>query len=207
VLISPQILAGTRKTAVVAAGGGDTFDPLNFGTHIILSNGNLTATGDAVNWSSVLTVGFKTTGKAYAEFLVTVVADPSGTQLGIANNNQNVNTFLGAAGDAAFTKFDDSGAAASGKFTANGANLPTYSATTGDVLALAIDFDAGKGWAAYNNTFGGSPAAGTNPFITWTADASNIFIAFGDAAGNAATLRPTSGSQSFSPPAGFTAWG
>jgi len=198
---------GALYVAAPGGGGGATFDSGNTGSQLTLSNGNRTATGSGSGWSIAMSTTSKTTGKYYVEFEWTTGGQTSVETFGIGNNNQNINSFPSAAGDCAVVRGTQANPLSSGKFTVTGANLPTHSAVQGGTTAFAVDFDAGKGWMAYDNTFGGDPAAGTNPFITWTADASAIFFMYACSSSNAATCRATSGQQTYSPPSGFSAWG
>lgn len=191
-----------------------TFDPAKKGAAIVLSGGNLSATNTlGQDWKSVLTTTSKTTGLFYIEFLIDVVAagNEVSDHFGFALNNQNLESFLSAAGDAGFVRAVSGSAGRSGIVTLNAANLPSpYNSVAGNVIAFAMNFTTGQGWVAQNNNYGtGNPAAGTNPGFTWTTGGA-WFMGWGCTAltANAATtIRATSASQSFAPPAGFAAWG
>lgn len=77
----------------------------------------------------------------------------------------------------------------------------------GDIMAFAVDFDAGMFWAAHNNTWvlSGNPAAGTNPVTTTVPTATAMYAAIG---GGAALATVNFGASQFvyTPPAGFLPW-
>ena len=75
-------------------------------------------------------------------------------------------------------------------------------------IQLAIDFDAGKAWIGYNNTYGGTPGSGTNPAFTWSAGGTWYFVAaMNDNDGlQQVTAAFAAAGQTYSPPSGFAAW-
>lgn len=197
-----------------------TFDPTGLGANITLSNGNLTGTYAAgqTTWNLALSTTTKssTDGKVYIEFLVVTLPN-DGTFNGADwscgfGKGQSTGSFIGATGDDGWQRADmasfDGGA--EGIVTYTTANRGWTTAVAGDVLAFAIDFASGKAWAAKNNTFGGSPGAGTNPAWTWT-PAGSWFAVWGAVATSSVnapscTLRPNAASQSYAAPSGFSAW-
>lgn len=196
-----------------------TWDSSNKGTNIVLSNGNLTAANPHVssNWACVLSSTSKSSGKVYAEQLIVTlpndgVSNGASFQIAFALNNQSLNSYISASGDCGFVRADMSvsDGAASGVVSYTTGNRGYTSAVAGDVIQIAIDLDAGKAWTGKNNTFGGDPAAGTNPAFTWTPGGS-WFIAFGanPVTGSndpASTLHTATSNQTYSAPSGFTAW-
>jgi hypothetical protein len=190
-------------------------------THIILSNSDYTAEVDTNSWYITLASSVKSAGKKYVEFYADALSDAAALseQLWTVCLRQGVsdvpdfNEFHGGnGGNQAYTRAGTSAAGgATGIVTYTSGNDPTHSAAPGDTVALAIDFDAGKAWIARNNTFGGSPAAGTNPAFSWTPNATNWEISWsghrgGGAVNPKATLRTASTTQSFAPPSGFSTW-
>jgi hypothetical protein len=197
--------------------GASTFDPAKKGTDVTLSGLNLIADNTTFHstWATVLGTTSKSAGKYYVEFLQGTIVNAVTSDdilFGFTMDNMGgYNQPITGGGDGGYTRFSNGGSGPGGSdvVTANGANLPTYTMTSGDVLALALDFGAGKGWVAYNNTFGGNPAGGTNPAFTWTPGGS-WFFAWTRQSANPdlapVTIRPGAATQSFSPPAGFSRW-
>lgn len=190
-----------------------TFDPANKGTNIVLSNGNLTAINNTTGWASVLSTTSKSTGKHYVEFLLGTV--PSGNEdlilIGICSNDQNVNSFITASGNAGFARAKQAGAdlGSSGGFSGTQGSLQGYTGVSGDVLSIAIDVNAKKIWVGVNNSYLGDPTAGTSPCLEWTGTLTPLFFAFSNNGSNpgSVTAHPASASQAFSPPTGYTSWG
>jgi hypothetical protein len=94
----------------------------------------------------------------------------------------------------------------SGKKWYNGAN-PAYGSTytTGDVIGVALDLDAGKIWWARNNSWqaAGDPAAGANE--AYSGVAGTFFPMVSSACnGNVLIGKFNSVDQTYSPPAGFS---
>lgn len=194
-----------------------TWDPSNHGTSIVLSGNNLVATLNHVgnsNWNSVLTNTSKTAGKWYAEFVNTQIPSGGGVniQFGFCLNDQNVNSYLCSQGNAGYVRSDMSSfdGAASGGITYLTANRGFTTASASDVINFAIDTNAGKAWTGKNNTYGGNPAAGTNPTFTWTPAGQSWFVAWGCICQSGTppdgidTLQV--GNQTYAPPAGFFPW-
>ena len=93
---------------------------------------------------------------------------------------------------------------------ATGATLSTFAAA--DVIGVAIDFDASKVWFAKNNTWSGSPSAGTSPVFTIAEPETYplyplIQYYATDSGTFAATAAFETTDLTYSPPSGFTAWG
>ena len=173
-----------------------------------LSNGGLTVTPSGVaSWQSIRGSISKSTGKLYVEFI----------------NSVNTTGLLGAGtANAAFvsTSYLGSSASSYGGYT-NGTNYGTNftpinglnvsSPQSGDVIGVAIDFNAGMVWLAENNAWisGGNPATGASPSATFTpATVGALFpaIVFNGAGAGVWTLQATAASQKYAPPSGFSAW-
>lgn len=89
--------------------------------------------------------------------------------------------------------------------------LAASAQTPGVVIALAVDFDAGKVWAAMGNVWqqGGDPASGANPFASFAASRPGALfpaVSIYDPMAGASTLQSAGVEQSFSTPAGFSPW-
>lgn len=139
-----------------------TWNPADTSADISLSGGNLVATKTTVNvWrSSRATVG-KASGKWYWEINITNVVQYA--MVGIANSSALTSNYFGS--DSNGWSYFGSG----GRFYLNATNIAYgNSFTTGDVIGVALDMNAGKIWFSKNNTWqaSGDPVAGTNPATT-----------------------------------------
>lgn len=196
------------------------WDATNKGSSLVRSGSNLIITNPhnagANQWNCVIADLGKTTGKLYFEIVAGTMPDNVQTgasmQIGFAKNDQNYNSFMGASGTDGWLRADMSSfdGAGDGGVTYTTANRGWTSVVATDVTGWALDLDAGKAWSAKNNTFGGSPSAGTNPCFTWTAGGtwypcwgSNSGFSVADPS---ATIHATDTNQTYSPPSGFTAW-
>jgi hypothetical protein len=193
--------AGSSPTA--------TFDPGKKFSSIALSGGNLVATKNtnAANGIVLSTTG-KSSGQYYFEIAITT---NNGTAnfivVGVAPSTVALNNFIG---------FD---AASYGIYMADGKKYNNNVGTAygsaysqGQVIGVALDMTAGKIWFAINNTWqaSGNPAAGTNPAytgITGTQFAGASIYNGTVAPVDVITGRFASGSLTYTPPSGFSAWG
>lgn len=142
-----------------------TFNSLDKGADITLSNGNLTATnssghgGGADNQDSVRTVMSFTTGKRCWE--MTVGNTGGGTILNamILGASADMSNITAAGG---WWLYHVNGALYN---SSTGVSGPTYG--NGDTVGVCVDADAHKAWFAKNGTFigSGNPATGANPSI------------------------------------------
>lgn len=185
-----------------------TWNPTDKSTRVTLSNGDLTSTGQTevagtqYGWARSTTS--KTTGKKYAESNVGNT-DGGGfaAALGTALLGSNLNNFLGvAANESAY--YD------TGQVYVNNAVVATLASyTDGDVVGLAVDIGAGKGWYSKNGVFAsGDPGAGTGEHFTFTAGTA-LFIGFTTADETPAHVFTAAfGATAFAndPPSGFEAW-
>jgi len=158
--------------SAVTAGSTTTLNPASI-FECVLSNGNLTATHDAIqdNWACAFSTTTSTTGKKYCEVVTTV---------GDSNNG-----FIGVA-DAAFVAAMSGGTNLGGNTGGNrksvgygyngavqieGSNLtgsPIQGQVLNHIVAVAVDFSAKLIWykdltagSNWNNTGGADPATGT----------------------------------------------
>ena len=148
---------------VTAAGGGGattTFDPANKAADITLSDGNLTAANGATTRAGVRTIASASSGKKYAELLITTISNPGSNVFGIANAAVALTDFPGA-------DLNGAGMACDGILYINntGASVLNPGYTAGDVMCLAVDFAAGKIWIRKNagpgwSTTGGATGTG-----------------------------------------------
>lgn len=212
-LLAQVPMTGAGIGTPIPPPSGSTFDPANTGSTIVLSNGNLTATGSSSGYATSYINTSKTTGKLYVEFkVVTVQSGLDNLLFGFAGTpTLDKNDYIFSSGQGAGIRGSSSGAGPfhTGFFTTVGVS-PSYNVSNGDILSFAMDLDAGKIWVAYNNTYGGNPAAGTgelfDAIIPGTGSPYYVCVSF-TSANWAVTLQPTSVSQTYSPPSGFSAWG
>ena len=183
-----------------------TWDPATAGSHIVLSNGNLTATGSAggVN-NSVRGTTSQNTGKWYFEILIG--GSTFNEQIGVATSALVGSSGLGGGSDNGSARPTDGSTAVASSFSLVNATGVTWAA--GDTMTFAVDFDAGKIWISKNSTWcaSGNPTSGTNPWATFTPNI-RLFPAFSTASSttDAATLHTSVSTIVYSPPTGFTLW-
>jgi hypothetical protein len=181
-----------------------------------LSNGGLkvTAPVSGAVWNCVRSTVSHVAGKFYIEFLLNS-GDNFYVSMGLSDAGFNpVGDFLG---NDPYTFGENTNFGSVSKAGFNGLSTSTLkvNAVPGDVMSMAVDFDAGKAWIAYNNVWSdaGSPSAGTNPLITSFFPAVvglPLFPALGmrpQTQTTAWTLQPTATSQKYAAPAGFAPWG
>jgi hypothetical protein len=163
-----------------------------------ISNGGLTITANST-YKMVRGTISHNSGKYYVEYLFNV----SGTnaQLGFAN------TAVGFTTPYAASVWYGTNVISTG-FTSNYTTV--LFPASGYTWGFAIDFTAGKIWAAANGVWinGSDPAAGTLPIISFVpATVGALFpaVSIGDV-GDVTTLKATAASQTYAAPAGFTAW-
>ena len=172
---------------------------------ITLSDGNLKAVSGADSWPAIFGTHGVSSGKWYYE---AVGADNTRWGLGWSTEefkSGTSNTF--SVGHFAYSQDpltlyqDGSNAAING--------TPAF--TTGNVLQIATDIDAGKTWFGINNTWvnasngsAGDPAAGTNPTITFSEKGQKHYPKMINNLGNVSV---NFGQQGFTytPPDGFQA--
>jgi hypothetical protein len=175
-----------------------------------LSGGGLIVTPSGASaWQTIRSSISKTSGKLYIEFSNSAVTSAINLQFGLADATFNPVGFLGS-GTFSAGLSPGIGNHVSAGFVANyNTTLPV--AGQSDVWALAVDFSAGNIWLADNNVWSDSsnPATASLPIATFTpATVGALFAAmafFGTGVG-IWTLQPTSASQKYTPPSGFSPW-
>ena len=138
-----------------------TLNPVATVSGLTLSNGNLEATGNAVQGCSLSTI-FPSSGKYYAEFtLDTYHAD---TAVGVVSTDVDFNQDW--VGEQAYTV----GYLADGRLFQNSSSTNIGAYAAGDTIGIAFDVDTGKIWFSKNGTFinSGNPGAGTGELSTIT---------------------------------------
>jgi hypothetical protein len=193
-----------------------TFDP-TVGTgatsqYAVLANSNRDFTGSTNGFTSARALLDQTSGKTCVEYtLISVGGDGTSPQIGvgIAKSDFNSEDYMGDAanaGTAAMAWLASAGPFAKGITAANTSAQSGFagSAHVNDVYMICADWTAGKAYISKNGTFAASqdPAAGTNPWLTWTAGGT---WRFGSSinAGHTPQMR-ISATAVNSPPSGFT---
>jgi hypothetical protein len=168
------------------------------GGTLVISQGNLNASGTLINGFTVSTFFIPSGGNKYY-FEVTVTASGGNGEIGFVNQSANAATdYLGV-------NTNSIGYYAGGALVYNGAQ-PAFGSswTAGDIIAGAFDAATGKIWFAKNNTWqaSGSPSTGTNPAatLTWTSFAAALRV-YGDTYNINFGQRPFT----YTPPTGFVA--
>src|SRR3990167_3028453 len=171
-----------------------TFDPANKNSHITLSNGNLTATGDAVVAHHIaIATQFKSSGKWYFEATVNSVV--TSIHIGVATASQGT-----ADGQYVGGTVESAGMASSGAFYYNAIIQFSGSAfTAGDVIGVMLNLDGTPSIDFTKN--GAASGSGGNYFSgkSWTPA-----ISCYEAAG--VTLNFGAIGWTYPPSAGYVGW-
>lgn len=198
-------------TAIAGAGGGSsgaTLNPLDKHADIVLSGGNLTATKTTTgSWRVARATNPKTSGKRYFE-LKYEAGTADGLQLGIALGSNSLANYLGSeAGSAGFI-----GANATRQLYANGSLVQNNGAGVGlnGYMGIAVDIDAGKGWARTSNLAGwiggGDPSLGTSPSFTFTPGATVYAAVSLHYSNNQVTINLGGAAFNMAAPVAYTSW-
>lgn len=208
-----------RMGALVKLGHGAappvtvTWNPLDKGANITLSNGNLTASKLATDagWTTVRATLSKSTGKRYFEYIMVSGAHSEGDP-GLSAAGGDVSQRLGAQGVTSYCVTPNNTGVVETTFVDGTAAAVTLA--NNDVIGIAVDFDTGKVWMAQNNDYtkysGGAanPVTGAAPRVTFTPN-TPLFPAaslFGNSDGTIVVTLVASGTFAFAPPTGFVAW-
>lgn len=190
--LSAKSFGFTNKLALVYA----TWNPLDKGTDISLSGGNLTATNAAGSFETVRATISKSVGKWYWEVTQTTVNGDFG-RAGVCSSTTPLNNYAGASA----TGWD---IGVSGVAIHNGATTTTgVTYAAGDKIGVAWDAGAGNLWFAKNNVWvlSGNPSTGSNPL--YTSVTGTLFPCTSMQSSNALTLIPGP-TLTYSPPTGFS---
>ena len=146
-------------------------------------------------------------GKFYIEFFTEIGWLQNYSGFGFASAGASSNAYFG---DTSY------GATVWGNTTAHVAGFtalydPTYAIAENKTFSFAIDFDAGKVWFAIDGVWVNSsnPATGSLPmwsFVSATVGPLFAGLSFYSPIAGKATLKATTASQRYLPPAGFQAW-
>ena len=158
-----------------------TFSPITVSSQTIatLNNGNLdiSAASGGVYFGALSTFALST-GKWYWEYIVTTLGSSSVSGITPTASIRGANP-----SNYGFAEVTDSRIRSVTGVQGNATNLVTGLSTVvnGDVIGVAVDFDAGKIWFRRNGTWdsSGNPAAGTNATSTFTAGREYYLMAQG----------------------------
>lgn len=197
---------------VSGGGGTTTFDPSNHGPHIVLSNGNLTATSNTLGSSYEIarSIASHSTGKFYSE--KTINANPStgnGLCVGITDATTSLTTYLGS-------DLHSIGYFGGGSVDLNNVTITTIQSWTAtNVVQEAVDLGAQLIWwnvnnGNWNNSGTANPATGVGgiSISTLTAGAYYSAICYQTTAGNQITGNwgAASPGYTYSAPSGYGNW-
>ena len=184
-------------------------NPLDKNSSLTVSGGNLNAISDATtNWrSGAMTFGNFITGKWYYEITANSIGASTYVSAGWELTSLNHTSQVSGVGAAVGNNF---GVLINNSLRQTKVNGSTFSSdananANGDVLMVAVDFDAGKGWVGKNGTWydSGNPSAGTSPCTTTVSGGMTpAYQAY-----NAGSLSFNAGQRPFAypPPTGFVA--
>jgi hypothetical protein len=183
------------------AATGIYFNPARIGPDVTLANDNKTATIGGANDVAEGALG-KTSGKYYFEVVIDGLSDTFPIAVvGVSDGAQETN--VGVGGDAHGVGVSAGYYSGGQYFQGGGASGSPSAYTTGDVIGVAFDVDAGLIWWSKNGVWDGDPAAGTgSPF------AADVWAAVYPAVsgnGSTTTLRVLASEFRDAPPAGFSA--
>jgi hypothetical protein len=177
-----------------------TWNPADKSSDITLSGSDLIATMTGTNVHRLVRATHgRSTGKYYFEILSGSGVDSSG---GVADSGASLSAYCGSnATSYGYAKVNGN------KYNNSTGSSYGASYTSGDVVGIAVDLDAGKIWFAKNNTWqaSGDPAAGTNAAYTGLSGTKYPALSVYNNAATA-TGRFKSADFSYSPPSGFSAW-
>ena len=204
---APPHISSSRKVTV--AGAGSVWSATDATANgMTLTNGGLTVTQNAlVANTSIRGTVSKTSGKVYVEFLAGPAAIGN-ERIGLASAGFNAGGQIGQStysGGYAYNAIERIGSAG---FTTN--YTTTLFPAPFDVWSMAVDFATGNMWFAKNNVWVNSsnPATGSLPMVTFVpATVGALFPCLTMQSVNEGwTIQATAASQTYAPPAGFSAW-
>lgn len=199
-------MPGANFQLLMAKGGSTTqtvtWNSADKAANITLSNGDMDAEPSGAGWIGVRATLGRASGKYYFELYV-VTASSTNIIGGLANATANLQ-YPGQSANGA-------GVRRSGKFcsgwTHNNTTAPGGSDANGDVWMFACDLDANKLWCGVNNVWtSGAPAAGTTEWVNSATDTCYPMVGFFTSGSGKIRLVVDSGSFTYSPPSGFSAW-
>jgi hypothetical protein len=188
-------------TYVTAISPTDAVVPMAWNTGdaavgITVASGGVDATASSGSYGMIRSNRSKSSGKWYAEYKI--LNTGSLVQVGWANATASLNNQGGS--DTNSVVFFNNG-----NFFYNGyVGGPGVSWATNDIIQCCIDKGTDTVWFGRNNTFTGSPSAGTGGISV--PGIGTVFAAF-DAKAGEVLAQWLSASQTYTPPTGFTAIG
>jgi hypothetical protein len=203
----PTLQAGQFGRSIASASASSTWNPLDKGSGITLSDGNLTATGDSATLYGVRgTQGHSGSGKYYFEVLVNSVTGGSANlDVGVANATYS----LGAG--VTFSSGNSWGIA---NFPAllygNGSTRLSGVSVSASVIAIAVDFSAGNIFIRYSASgwlpvaTSSDPTTGANPAFSTIAGTLYPCVVCKSAG---VTARFKAAAFTLGMPSGYSAWG
>lgn len=185
-----------RKSAVLPV--VVTWNPADKHSGITLSNGNLTATNSGGAWRSVRATLSRSSGKYYFNNIVQAGNSLSGVLIG-SYSITGFDIYVGKSPQG-WAYWGANG----NKMNNNSWSAYGATASNGDIITTAVDFDAGKIWWAVNGSWQGSgnPETGANPAYTGLSGA--LFPAVSEFDGGHACTG-IFGAHAYGP-AGFSHW-
>lgn len=213
-LVAAPVYAGSISLLGAGGSGGGaapttTFDPAHAGTGIVLSNGNLTATGGGTS-TTVRSIASHSTGKFYVEFKLNAGTTPANLTIGIQNAASGNPSFLG-------NDQNSLGWSGAGNLILNSGNVAAINSyTTANTLCMALDLGNNAVWfrvgaGNWNNSPANNPATNTGGFALSTAPGLNAgpyFAVVGVFASDGDVWIADFGATAYSqtPPSGFSNW-
>lgn len=212
--------ASATATATCASLGitTDSLNPSDTRPTITLSNDNLTATKNTGSASHAISRSKNSfaSGKRYFESRIDAMHATSGDELGViglASKTSSLDTYLG--GNAGVQNVDYSvGFFPDGKVWQNFILVgePTgLSASVGEWIGLAVDFDAGKAWVRDSAGWHGDPEAGTGNLIVFTPNlrlhaATQLYSVVTPGGPDQTTTNLGATAFAYAVPSGFSRW-
>lgn len=183
-----------------------TFDSTTKGSYITLSSGNMRADHDGTSsqyWCGARATTGKSSGKWYFEFVVGSGANSQSALFGVANTSANLCSEVDHIG----MNVNSWSRGALGPKKYHSGEQGTYGAypSAGNVIGIALDMDAGKMWIATQNTWIGSPTAGTDPMFTGLSGTLYPAVSLYNNTGSC-ILHVSSTDCTYTPPTGFYQW-
>jgi hypothetical protein len=165
VFAPPRAFAGTLAlmgTGVPVTGGGGgavTFDPVNKGTGIVLSGGNLTLTSSTTTWYIAQSTTSHSSGLKYVEFTMNTGGGVSSSlAVGYGDASANLNTYPGV--DTHSTGYTNHNT--NGVYVYNNVQFSSGPAfTNGAIIGVAYNLNTDLFWTTVDGSTwngGGSPS-------------------------------------------------
>lgn len=207
--------ASATSSATSSVTATVTWDPLNKGSNIVLTNSNLTVSNASAGASTQFarSTTSRSTGKYYVEMSVdNFTGGQTGPGLGACNASASVNALPGVDINGFVQTLGNNANFQGWWFNNVQQNNSLIATAIGQRLCMAFDIDNLKVWWRINNgNWNGNgsadPAAGTNGWsLSSLAAGPYYLVGYSNRNDATGTLKPTSGDWSYSAPSGFSAW-